>query len=196
MSYDIYNKLDLLEEALRNRSKDTVIFVDTDEKKYELSNVSYNKQIDWNGVVQTVILLEVRQLSKRFKGLSIDLEGNVNLINDGLLMMGTVNELEDLLNELDMKNKRLQEKYTDEHSNCETLRCEVQRLENENEQLKQRTYTQSVDRELLCKRIDEVKKENEQLKSDYTQLQEEWISSDKEVERLKEELRLALNQGN
>ena len=54
------NKLELLEEALRNRSWDTVIFVDTDEREYESYDVSYNKQIDMNGAIQTVITLEVR----------------------------------------------------------------------------------------------------------------------------------------
>ena len=60
MDNSYHNKLELLEEALRNRSWDTVIFVHTDEREYELYDVSYTKQIDINGAIQTVITLEVR----------------------------------------------------------------------------------------------------------------------------------------
>ena len=58
ISYD--NQLELLEEALRNRSRDTVIFVNTPNREYELYNVSYNKEVDSNGFIKTVISLEVR----------------------------------------------------------------------------------------------------------------------------------------
>ena len=91
---------------------------------------------------------------------------------NGFQVAGLLNTYEDLLAEmsgtidgLEVEVKRLNDKYTDEYAMNETLRLEVQRLESK----------------------------NKQLNADYEQLQEEWISSDKEVERLKEELRLALN---
>ena len=48
-------------------------------------------------------------MSKRFKNIHIDSNKVVGLKDNGILKVGGLNELEDLLNELDMKNKRLQE---------------------------------------------------------------------------------------
>ena len=55
-----HKKLDVLEEALRNKDDKIVLFVHTPEREYELHDVSYVKQLDQNGFIQTVITLEVR----------------------------------------------------------------------------------------------------------------------------------------
>lgn len=55
-----HKKLDILEEALRNRDDKIVLFVNTLEREYELHDVSYCKELDNNGFIQTVITLEVR----------------------------------------------------------------------------------------------------------------------------------------
>lgn len=52
--------LNLLEDALRNRSNNTAIFINTKEREHELHDVKYTKELDKNGYIQTVITLEVR----------------------------------------------------------------------------------------------------------------------------------------
>ena len=47
-------------------------------------------------------------MTERFKDLYINEDGEVGLTNDGLLMVGTIKDLENLLNTLDEKNKGLQ----------------------------------------------------------------------------------------
>ena len=53
-------QLNLLEDALRNRSNNTAIFINTKEREHELHDVQYTKELDKNGYIQTVIILEVR----------------------------------------------------------------------------------------------------------------------------------------
>ena len=91
---------------------------------------------------------------------------------NGFQVAGLLNTYEDLLAEmggtidgLEVEVKRLNDKYTDEYAMNETLRLEVQRLENENEQLK------------------------EQYDAKY----EEWDNLRIKNEELKEELKLVLN---